>query len=86
MRKLRHIRGNPDTGLDRSLPSQRFLEPETQAYQEVSPFSLSVKRRASTLVPKSDGGVQITPGESDQAIVLRGRESRPHGEGPDSRP
>jgi hypothetical protein len=86
MRILRHIRGNPDTGLYRSLPSLRFLEPETQAYQEVSPFSLLVKRRSSTLALRSDGDVHMTPGESDQAIVLRGRESRLHGEGPDSRP
>ena len=86
MRILRHIKGNLDTGLYRSLPSLRFPEPETQAYQEVSPLSLSVKRRPSTLALNSGGGVQMTPGESDQAIVLRGRESRPHGEGPDSRP
>ena len=86
MRKLRYSRGNPKSAGCRRLPSPSFTsEPETQATLEVGPLA---DRRSGKHRPTREERRRCanTPGKSDQVIVLRGRESRPHGEGPDSCP
>lgn len=82
MRILRHRRGNPDTGLSRSLQRQRSI-PNLEPRLEVSPLAYRRMRCRQPWGRAHGAGELMAFGKSDQAIVLGGRESRLHGEGPD---